>query len=133
MASFFKSAIAAASKWMVSATPSHIRRLVFWCTLYTRMRNTTEIEEQSRDNLNRTMKLATENAAMSFPVLVSRLIWSDISMCYETVWQTIAQRKNSTVMAKDFVSQIPQWLRYGSQEKMENDFFRLVNNHRALT
>lgn len=79
------------------------------------------------------MKLATENAALSFPVLVSRLIWSDISMCYETVWQTIAQRKNSTVMAKDFVSQIPQWLRYGSQEKMENDFFRLVNNHRALT
>lgn len=132
MASFFKSAFAAASKWVVSITPSHIRRLVFWCTMYTRMRNTTEIEDQSRDKLNQTMNLATENAALSFPVLASRLIWPDISSCYDTAWQTISQRKNVAQAAKDFVSHIPQWLRYGSEEKMERDFFRLVNNHRAL-
>jgi hypothetical protein len=132
MASFFKSAFAGAGKWVVSITPSHIRRLVFWCTLYTRMRNTTEIEDKSRDKLNETMKLATENDALCFPVLASSLIWSDISKCYETAWQTIAQRSNVAQSAKDFVSHIPQWLRYGSQEKMERDFFRLVDNHRAL-
>lgn len=133
MATFLKQLASTVCRKLVALTPSHIRRLVFWCTLYSRIRNTTEIEKLDGPKLNATMKLATRNDALNFPILTSRLIWADINKCYETAQGALLSVSSKTDAAKSFVSFIPSWLQYGSQEKMERDFYRMVNSHHAIS
>lgn len=129
MASLIVTVVAKAARKLVSFTPRHIRRMVLWCSLYTRMRNTTSADKLNCGQLNDTMHLVTQVKALDFPVWASRLIWTDVSSCYEAVRKAIFQSGSLSTNTKEFVSAIPQWLRYGSDEKMERDFIRMVKNH----
>lgn len=110
--------------------PQHTKRLVLWCTLYSKMMcGGKNITEEQKSRLNKALSLCKDPNALELPSKLCEFISNDLDSCLVAARNAIRGEKAADVASMDFVHNIPSWLRYASDAFMIKDFEMLLATH----
>lgn len=136
MANFITRIISTILRVIFKILPNHTKRLVLWSTLYSKIcgarKYSKEEAQQLGERLNNVLTITKDTKAFIFPVGMSQFISSDLDGCSNAIINAVRNTQTAEAAAKEFVRQIPQWLRYASEPFMVRDFSVLLTvHHRA--
>lgn len=126
---------------MKDMLPRRIKRLIYLSSIL------GVIEHVQKDpdlilieKLNDVLKLAENANSYRLPIYVKSLIWKDIEqdqsilvnqqyipVCQIHIQPSMSQTDKSK-LAEFFTFRTPDWLKYGSEQLMENDVLNLIDN-----
>lgn len=109
-----------------SVLPCHTKRLVLWSVLYSKMHGRRDMTKEQRECLNKVLVLCKDNAALALPAQLGVYIWTDLDECSAVTAKAVNGEETIEEAAKEFISSIPNWLRYASDALMSKDFKELL-------
>lgn len=129
MASFLAQGASRALRTISTVLPQHTKRLVLWCSLYSKMCGSRKLTVEQRNNLNRALALCKDQNALELPAMLGGFIAKDLEGCMVAVRNAIRGEKAADVAADEFLHSVPSWLRYASGARMLTDFRSLLATH----
>jgi hypothetical protein len=111
------------------------KRIVFLASLAAQVSNANHFDKETRHKLNELMQLARGDTALVLPYELSAVIWEGKSgkeifhvdpATGELTQDSIQQMTRSVVAA------MPEWLRYGAPDQIEQDVGKLLENRNAV-
>ena len=122
------------SRIVCDRLPLRIKRLIFISSVFG---NTTQksVDQETLKRLNLVMQLASSEEALGFPVLLSHAIWRGKETVYVDAKTFLNADRNPEFVSclKQIVESTPNWLRYDSNDGMENDLRQLFSNYKLLS
>lgn len=114
--------------------PKRTKRMVFLASLTARLKGSQPFDNETLEKLNRVMELAKTDSALKLPYELSRAIWHGKNP-YEILKTDITEGSFSNVRIKEMsasiINAMPDWLRYGDNQDIEQDVERLLD-HKSL-
>lgn len=124
----FKKLQRVALKLIAHALPAHSKRLVLWSTIYGINCANRGIDTNGVSELNRLLTLAKNEEAACLPLRLCSVIIDDVKKCTTAVADAV-QGKNIAECADRFVTSVPTWLKYASDQMLRDDFTKLMRYH----
>lgn len=126
MSPFLARGVSRTVRAISSVLPCHTKRLVLWSVLYSKMHGRRDMTKEQCDRLNEVLELCKDNAALALPAQLGVYIWKDLDECTAATTRAVRGEESIDAAAKDFISSIPDWLRYASDAFMVKDFQKLL-------
>lgn len=109
--------------------PRHTKRLVLWCSLYSKVHNRKDITKEQCISLNNLLVLCKDIKAFKFSAQLGSFLWNDLEDCSRVTGKAIRGEKTMDEAAVEFIHGIPVWLRYASDAFMISDFETMLRAH----
>ena len=104
--------------------PRYGKKLMLLVGVFSGLRHLKAITPDELERLNATLGLASCPEALEFPAMVSKRIWKGIEL------EGVDLNTASESTYDKLVANIPQWLRYDTNEVMVDDIRGVVNHTR---
>ncbi len=107
-----------------------MKRLLFLASLSAQLKAPQEINGEMLHKLNKILELSSDDAALRFPVYISRAIWRNrpLDLGVEVNIKTLHEPRDVRGLGARVVSVMPQWMRYDDEGKMAQDVGQLLHN-----
>lgn len=117
--------------YLVRFIPRHMRRAILWVSVLTAFDKSKTVDEKSVTALNDTLKLCQKRSAINLPLSLSHAIWRDIEGAMQVLRSNPKTADEKVICKNSFIRQIPEWLRYSSDNAIERDLANLLaHRHR---
>lgn len=111
------------------------KRLLFLGSLMAKLEGKDLFDKHTVLKLNQVMGLSHNPNAVQFPALLSNVIWHGRTKIMSLKSQLNPSRLDGDslkTVVDDVMSEMPSWLRYGSDEEIENDVGKLLQTSLAM-
>jgi hypothetical protein len=110
--------------------PERTKRLLFLASFSAQLKAPQEFNREMLHKLNKMLDLSADDAALKFPIHISRAIWRNRPFDTGVRFDARALQEQTDVrgFGMRIVSAMPKWLRYGDDSKMVCDVERLLRN-----
>ncbi len=125
----------AVSRFLNKHLPSRTKRLVFLASFAARLKESTVLEKETIQKLNKVLTLATTDEALMFPVQLSRVIWhgkTSYEICNEDLSEGSLSSNRIAEVANAIMAAMPEWLRYDDASVIEKDVEVLLVNRNIV-
>ncbi len=119
---------------LISPLPARMKRVVFLASLTAIAKQTTVPEKTLINKLNRVLNLSTTgDAALKFPMHVSKLIWEDKQVFQEDIKRLMGKDCSSAESyAQSIVESTPPWLKYADRQGLIDDVVMLFADDNCI-
>lgn len=124
-----------AVRTLYNLIPTHMKRLVLWCSVVSAYRKSNEVNAACLKALNDLLHLAKREMALGMPFVISRVIWEDFNGAVQVLHDADGvgldpkQREN---FRNRFFNAIPDWLKYSEKNVVLKDFDTFMANKAAV-
>lgn len=102
--------------------PRHVKRLLFWCAVYSNQLGRRSYKEAYGRELNSHLALVDDLRAFSLPWTISLLIHEEVQECVNLANEAICNPSELEEKARRFSEAIPQCFKYSAKSKIAKDF-----------